>query len=104
MNPERREHDRLVLPLEARWEDESGHHPARVSNLSRAGCYIESIEQAMVGEHIRFEVELPVKRWMKLSGEVARQDPGVGFGIRLTNLSISEQSALAQLIDYARGV
>ncbi len=104
MNPERRQQDRIVLPLEARWEDRSVRHPARLSNLSTGGCYLESPEQALEGARIRFEVELPVRRWMQLSGEVVRQDPTVGFSIRFTNLSIAEQSALAQVIDYARGV
>lgn len=104
MNEERREHVRLVLSLEARWEDKAGHHAARISNLSSGGCFIESQDPATVGERIRVEVELPVERWMKLSGEVVRLDPDDGFAIRFSSLPISEQSTLAQLIDYARGV
>ena len=104
VNEERREHVRLVLSLAARWEDKAGHHPASISNLSSGGCFIESQDLAMVGERIRVEIELPVMRWMNLSGEVIRQVPDNGFGIRFNTLSISEQSTLAQLIDYARGV
>ena len=103
MNEERREHARLVLSLAARWIDNDDHHPAHISNLSSGGCFIESQYPAPVGERIRVEIELPVKRWMNLSGEVVRQVPD-GFGIRFNSLSIPEQSTLAQLIDYARGV
>ena len=104
MNEERREHVRLVLSLEARWEDKAGLHAARISNLSSGGCFIESQHPATVGERIPVDVELPVKRWMKLSGEVVRLEPDNGFAIRFSALTISEQSTLAQLIDYARGV
>jgi Tfp pilus assembly protein PilZ len=104
VNEERREHVRLVLSLQARWEDKAGQHAARISNLSSGGCFIESQDPATTGERIRVQIELPVERWMELSGEVIRLHPDGGFAIRFSALTISEQSTLAQLIDYARGV
>jgi hypothetical protein len=104
LNEERREHVRLVLSLDARWGDKVGRHVARISNLSSGGCFIESRDPATIGDRIRVEIELPVERWMELSGEVIRLHPDGGFAIQFSALTISEQSTLAQLIDYARGV
>lgn len=59
MSDERRTDKRLPLPLEARWESQSGDHAARVSDISLGGCYIETLGRVKVGDTVSFEVQLP---------------------------------------------
>ena len=103
MSNERREGERVPLPLEARLESASGKHPVRISDISLNGCYIETLGQVSVGERVRFEIQVPTGQWMRLSGEVAYTHSNIGFGVRFVGLSDSKRKVLEQLIDYARG-
>jgi hypothetical protein len=98
---ERRQCERVRLPLEVRWEGLSGRHAARVYDLSLSGCYVETLGQVTRGERIRFEVELPTGRWLSLEGEVMHEQPNMGFGLRLVNLSETSLGMLAHLLEYA---
>ena len=103
MGDERRQFGRVRLPMEVRWEGLSGRHAARVYDLSLGGCYVETMGQVMLGERIRFEIELPTGRWLRLEGEVAHAQPNMGFGLRLVNLSGTDRDMLAHLLEYAGG-
>jgi hypothetical protein len=100
---ERRQFERVRLPMEMRWEGLSGRHAARVYDLSLGGCYVETLGQVDRGERIRFEIELPSGRWLRLEGEVMYAQPNMGFGLRLLNLSGTDRDMLAQLVEYAAG-
>ncbi|HYE65200.1 MAG TPA: PilZ domain-containing protein [Pyrinomonadaceae bacterium] len=102
MADERREGERVPLPLEARLESASGKHPVRISDISLNGCYIESLGQVEVGERVRFEVQVPTGQWMQLGGKVVYTHLNIGFGVRFADLSDSKRRVLEQLIDYAR--
>ncbi len=103
MGDERRQFGRARLPLEVRWEGLSGRHTARIYDLSLGGCYVETLGQVTPGEHIRFEIELPTGRWLRLEGEVVHAQPNMGFGLRLINLSGTDRDMLAHLLEYAGG-
>jgi hypothetical protein len=99
MPDESRHYERVMLPLEVRWEDSlSGKHTARVSDLGLGGCYIESLAQVAVGERIRFEVQLPAGGWMPLRGEVMHVQPSLGFGVRFTEQTMMERNLLEHFI------
>ena len=96
-----RRYKRVPLPLEVRWESQSGNQTSRIGDISLGGCYIESLGHVTPGEHISFEVQIPTGRWIRLSGKVAYHLPNMGFGVRFTDIPEIERNLLAQLIDFA---
>ncbi len=103
MADERRTTERVSVLLDASWEGMSGHHLARVSDISIGGCFVETFGPAKTAEVLDFSVCLPGGRWLQLQGEVTYHQPHVGFGVRFTNLSDEERALIAQLIESARG-
>lgn len=97
---EKRRDERVSLPLEALCEGHSGKYTARLSDVSLGGCYVETLAVVSVGEHIRFEIQLPTGRWLPLQGEVVYHQPNLGFGVRFTELSELEREMLASVIEY----
>jgi hypothetical protein len=91
------------LPLEARWEGQSGKHEARVDELGLGGCYIESLGQVTEGERIVFQVQAPDGRWLLLHGEIAYHQPHMGFGVRFLPLAPPTARQLAEIIRNAGG-
>ncbi|MDQ3817480.1 MAG: PilZ domain-containing protein [Acidobacteriota bacterium] len=96
---ERREEERKDVSLEVRWEGGSGHHTARVSDLSLGGCYLDTLGQAVVGEVIGVEIKMPDGSWLPLRGTVAFYKPGLGFSVCFTFLTDEEQYQLSQIIN-----
>lgn len=99
MTEDRREDERKDIALEARWEGGSGRHPARVSDISLGGCYLDTLGQVEVGEVIGIEIKLPTNEWLPLRGSVAFHHPGLGFSVCFTFLTDEEQYQLTQLIN-----
>jgi hypothetical protein len=97
---ERRSRERARSSIEARWRAGSGEWlGGRVSNLGAGGCFIETAEEVAVGEVLSFEVRMPWGYyWSPLRGEVMRHEPGAGFGLGFVDLSMAEQTLIAQLI------
>ncbi|MBV9958284.1 MAG: PilZ domain-containing protein [Acidobacteria bacterium] len=102
MSEERRNHERVLLPLEVRWEGQSGRHTARISDISLGGCFIESLGQVSDGERIRFQIQMPTGNWMPLSGLVVYSYPNIGFGVRFREVSEAERDLLAGVIEYGK--
>ena len=100
MTEERREEERKNITLEARWEGGSGSRPARVSDISLGGCYLDTLgAQVEVGEVIALEIRLPSGEWLALRGSVAFYHQGLGFSVCFTFLTDEEQYQLTQLIN-----
>ena len=95
---DRREEERKNITLEARWEGGSGRHPARVSDISLGGCYMDSLGGVSVGEVVGVEIKLPDGSWLALRGTVAFHHPGLGFSVCFTFLTEEEQYQLSQLL------
>lgn len=99
---DRRREERVPLPLEVAWESDSGRHTSRISDISMSGCYVESLAQVVVGERVRFQIELALGEWLPLSGIVVYKHPQIGFGVSFTTLTEGVKSQLADLINHAR--
>ena len=102
MQENRRRDERYTLPLEVRWENLSGKHKARVSDISLGGCYIESLAQVSIGEQVQLEIQLPTGGRMPLNAEVIYHQPNLGFGVRFINLSLMERNVLTHMIGTPR--
>lgn len=99
---ERRNEKRFEVCLDAVW-DGSGHLPARITDLSEGGCFVDTTGEVFIGELLTFKVEVPGGAWLELRGEVAHQQQTVGFGLRFTDLTDEQREQLRSFIDYLKG-
>lgn len=100
---EKRKHPRVRVPLEARWQGQSGKYEARIDEIGMGGCYIESLGQVTVGERIIFQVQTPEGRWLVLHGEIVYAQPAMGFGVRFLPLAPPTERELAEIIRRGGG-
>jgi hypothetical protein len=83
---EERQHPRLPVSLECHLVGTSGRMTVRISNLSLAGCYVDTATEIALGSvaivtvGVRGEV-------VTLSGVVTHTPPGLGFGMQFDSLS-----------------
>lgn len=105
---ERRRHERLNIYLRVRWEGLFGCYEGTISDISEGGCFVLSESQTTLRELIRVEVELHNGEWIKVWGEVTNQFPGVGFGVRYTEVEGEDEDkfslSLAQTKSIRAGV
>ncbi len=98
MDDERRSEPRLNVSLDARWDRD---HPARITNLSEGGCYLDTVGEVMRGEIVGFRALLPDGDFLYLEGEVRHYTAGVGFGVQFVDLNDEQQANLKRLIGIA---
>ena len=105
---ERRRHERILIYLRVRWEGLFGCYEGTLSDISAGGCFVLSESQTTLRELIRLEVELHDGEWVKVWGEVTNLFPGVGFGVRYTEVEGEDESkfslSLAQTKSIRAGV
>lgn len=95
---DRRSEKRLEVCLDAVWDGNSGNHPARVTDLSEGGCYVDSLGDALIGEVLNIKLHLQNGESLELSGEVAHHMPPMGFGVRFVNLNPEQSEKLRSLL------
>jgi hypothetical protein len=98
MSDERRTDERVTANLAARWDGTSGMHEARIEDISLGGCFVNTTGRVQFNEVISLDIRLPSGEWLPLRGEVASQQPGIGFGLLFTFLTQDEEEALRELI------
>lgn len=105
---ERRQHERVSIYLRVRCEGLFGCYEGTLSDISEGGCFILSERETTLRELIRVEVELHDGEWVKVWGEVTNQFPGVGFGVRYTEVEGEDENkfslSLAQTKSIRLGV
>jgi hypothetical protein len=97
MSGERRTDERFKVNLATRWDGMSGTHEARIEVISLGGCFVNTSGRVEIDEVISLDVRLPSGEWLGLRGEVASQQPGIGFGLLFTFLTQDEEQALREL-------
>ena len=98
---DRRSQERLEVSLDTVW-DGHGNRPARITDLSAGGCFVDTTGEAVAGEMLTFRVQLPDGNWLELTGEVAHQMRPVGFGLRFVELSEEQREQLLQFLEYLK--
>jgi hypothetical protein len=98
---DRRQRPRLSVSLDAEWDGTTGHHPARVTNLSEGGCYMDTVGEVRRGEIVGFRVLLPDGDWLYLEGEVRHYSAGLGFGVQFVELDEDQEQKIALVIRLA---
>jgi len=99
---ERRSAPRLRVSLDAVWDNTKGNHPARITDLSLGGCYLDTVGETMKGEVVCFRVALPDGDWLYLEGEVRHHTPRMGFGVRFVDLEEQQEQKIRGLLSAAR--
>ncbi len=100
---DRRSKPRLTVSLDAVWDSTTGRQSARITNLSEGGCYLDTVGETLSGEIVCFRLLMPNHDdWLYLEGEVRHYTPGVGFGVRFTDLNEEQKEKIALLIKTAR--
>jgi hypothetical protein len=94
----RRKHERVLTNLPACWEGLAGRHEARIEDLSRGGCFVNTKGRVDEGEAVGIEIKLPSGVWLKFRGTVTFYDQGIGFGAAFSDLTDEEEQAIAQLL------
>lgn len=95
---DRRSKPRLTVSLDAAWDR---NHPARVTNLSEGGCFLDTVGEVMRGEIVGFRILLTDGDFLYLEGEVRHYIPGAGFGVQFVDLNDEQQANLKRLIGIA---
>jgi hypothetical protein len=98
-----REHERYSHFIEIVLESASGKREARISDISVGGCFIDSIAGVFVTEPISFVVKTEDGRIIEFNGEVTYIFPGIGFGVRFTDLSEEATKYLEEAIGNRKG-
>jgi PilZ domain len=96
---ERRKKPRLSVNLQVCWDGLCQNYPARVTNLSETGCYVDSIAAVSVGGILAFRVKLPNGEWHFLEGEVMHYTPNVGFGLHFIDLDDEQLEPIRALLN-----
>ncbi len=102
MTQERRNEGRIPVLMEIQLEGTAGSQQARTGDLSNGGCFVETLGKVALGQSINFKLRLPSGEWLELEGEVMYEYPNVGFGLRFTSLSDSQQKRLEWLVRAER--
>lgn len=98
-----RENERYAHFIEIVLESASGKREARISDISVGGCFIDSIAGVFVTEPISFVVKTDDGRIINFNGEVTYIFPGIGFGVKFTELSDEATDYLRQAIKSQTG-
>ena len=101
---ERRQHERIQIYLRVRWEGLFGCYEGTISDISEGGCFILSEKQSTLRELIRVEVELHDGEWAKVWGEVTNQFPGVGFGVRYTEVEGEDENKFSLSLSQTKSI
>jgi len=99
---ERRSGPRLTVSLDAVWDTTNGNQPARITDLSLGGCYLDTVGETRAGEIVCFRVSLPDGDWLYLEGEVRHHAASTGFGVRFLELEQQQEEKIEALLNAAR--
>lgn len=96
---DRREARRFQVKLNARWEGVLAQRTGTIVDISSTGCFLLTSDEVTPKELIRIEIQLPTERWIYLWAEVVYQISEMGFALRFTGSTETEQAMLNLLLD-----
>lgn len=104
-NSERRDYPRYPLSAEAEVVECQSHTRmnARVSDLSRMGCYVEMMSPFPLGANVKMRI-MKNKIPFAAQGRVAYSSGGMGMGVRFTVVEPEQITLLEKWIKELSGV
>ena len=97
---EKRSDKRFTHFTEVVFESASGQREARVSEVSMGGCFVDTIVETPVGENVSFQV-IGYDPPLTFTGVVMYTFPGIGFGLKFTELPGPSQEYLKAVLKEA---
>ena len=97
-----RQHERVTVSLEAVLEFGTAKNNARVSDISRGGCFFDTRTDVSPGDEVSFKLQGANGDWMQFSGTVMYHFPGMGFGLRFSTLSDEQRNFVFRII-FSKG-
>jgi hypothetical protein len=90
---ERRSDPRFALILDATWHGLSGGASCRVTDISRSGCFVQSLSSPSIDDDARISVTLG-NAAIGFRGRVRYVEPYMGFAIKFDGLSEAQTQAM----------
>jgi PilZ domain-containing protein len=94
----RRRHERVPGPFDG-FRVGALETPVRIYDLSRGGCFINSLHEQEPGISLVLKIELPYEGWIRLRAETVYRRPGFGFAVRFTEMTNEVADRLQRTID-----
>jgi hypothetical protein len=104
MVEEKRQAPRIRVNINARWEGVLTRHFGTVTDISRTGCFILTVDAVSIKELLRVEIQMLNGKWIYFWGEVVYRAPEIGFGLRFTGTNDAEQKMIDSLVEYAASI
>lgn len=96
---DRRDAERFHVKLNARWEGVLAQRTGTIVDISSTGCFLLTRDEVTPKELIRIAIQLPTERWIHLWAEVVYQISEMGFALRFTGTTETEQTMLELMLD-----
>jgi hypothetical protein len=102
MDPDRRESERVWINVTARWHGLLNTREGSISDISKTGCFLLTGGAVSPGELISIEINVAQLPRLQLWGKVVDHVPDMGFALRFTDMSITDETLLSRLIEYGQ--
>lgn len=103
--PDRRKNERYAGPFDGLRVDVL-ETPLSIFDLSRGGCFVNSIHEQAAGVRFLMKIHLPRVGWVTLTAETLYARSGYGFAVRFVDLDETAarclEQGLEQLLDRAQ--
>src|SRR5262245_66695889 len=94
----RRRHERVLGPFDG-FRVSALETPVRIYDLSRGGCFINSLHEQEPGVSFTLKIDLPYEGWIRLRAETVYRRPDFGFAVRFLHMTDDSARRLARAID-----
>ena len=92
---DRRKNDRYAGPFDG-FRVDVIETPLSIFDLSRGGCFINSIHEQAPGVRFQMKIDLPRVGWVRLTAETLYARHGYGFAVQFVDLDAATAARLEQ--------
>ena len=95
---DQRRHQRIPGPFDG-FRVGALETPVRIYDLSRGGCFINSLHEQKPGVSFVLRIELPYEGWIRLRAETLYRRPEYGFAVRFVEMTDDTARRLERALD-----
>jgi hypothetical protein len=93
-----RQHERTQYFTEISLESASGKRPARISDVSLGGCFVDTLTNVCQGEEVHLSGDVDGGGHLDIRGTVAYVMNGFGFGVAFTKFDNGSEETIKKLV------
>lgn len=94
----RRQHERVAGPFDG-YRVGALETPVRIYDLSRGGCFINSLHDQGPGISFILKIDLPYEGWVRMRAETLYRRPDFGFAVRFVEMTDETAHRLERALD-----